>query len=487
VATKSKTLSFDALKSGLAGRIIVPGDADYDAARQVMYGGVDKKPAVIVRTRDAADVRQAVAFARDNGLELAVRSGGHSAAGHSTTEGGLVVDLREMQTIEIDAAAKTAWAEAGATALEMTEAATDQGLVVGFGDAGSVGLGGITTGGGVGYLSRKHGLTIDSLLAAEVVTADGRIVTTDAKTEPDLFWAIRGGGGNFGVVTRFKFKLQPLPEFTGGMMCLLATAETIAGFAAACEAAPEALSAIGNVTPAPPMPSLPAEQHGKLVILAMIGFAGPSADAEEALKPFRAIARPLADLVKAGPYLSMYPPEDPDYHPMAVSLNLFVDHIGKSEGETVVKHLNESDASLRVCQIRVLGGAINRVPADATAYAHRSSKIMINVAAFYDGVADKPKKQTWVAAFAKALRQADQGAYVNFVGDEGEARVRNAYPGATWDRLRTIKKHYDPHNLFRLNQNIPPAAELEVGTETIPPPALIPAKAGIHSSAQHER
>jgi FAD/FMN-containing dehydrogenase len=454
----SKTLNLDTLRSGIAGRLIVPGDADYDTARAVMYGGIDKKPAVIVRARIAGDVKQAVNFARDSGLELAVRSGGHSAAGHSTTEGGLVVDLREMKAIEIDVAGQTAWAEAGATALEVTEAATDKGLVVGFGDAGSVGLGGITTGGGVGYLSRKYGLTIDSLLAAEVVTADGRVVETDAKTEPDLFWAVRGGGGNFGVITRFKFKLVPLPEFTGGMMCIPATPETIAGFVSACEAAPEELGAIGNVMPAPPMPFLPESEHGKLVILGMMAYAGPAADAEKALKPFRDLAKPLADFVKPGPYTSMYPPEDPDYHPTAVAKNMFVDHIGKSEAETIVKHLGESDASLRVAQIRVLGGAVNRVPVDATAYAHRKNKIMLNLAAFYDGEADKPKKLAWVNTFAGALDQGDTGAYVNFVADEGPERTRAAYPGATWDRLRKIKKQYDPQNLFRLNQNIPPAA-----------------------------
>jgi FAD/FMN-containing dehydrogenase len=454
----SNTLIFDVLRAGLAGRIILPGDADYDASRTVMYGGIDKKPAVIVRARNAGDVKQAVNFARDNGLELAVRSGGHSAAGHSTTEGGLVVDLREMTSIEIDAAGKTAWAEAGATALEVSKAATDQGLVVGFGDAGSVGLGGITTGGGVGYLSRKFGLTIDSLVAAEVVTADGRVVEADATHEPDLFWAVRGGGGNFGVITRFKFKLSPLPEFTGGMMCIPATPETIAGFVAAAEAASENLGTIGNVMPAPPMPFLPADQHGKLVILAMMAYAGPADEAEKALKPFRDLAKPLADFVKPGPYLSMYPPEDPDYHPTAVAKNLFVDHVGKPEAETIVKTLNESDASLRVAQIRVLGGAVNRVPADATAYAHRKAKIMLNVAAFYDGAADKPKKLAWVDAFAKALDQGDKAAYVNFVADEGAERVKAAYPGATWDRLRKIKKQYDPQNLFHLNQNIPPAA-----------------------------
>jgi FAD/FMN-containing dehydrogenase len=454
----SKTLTFDALRSGLAGRIILPGDADYDASRTVMYGGIDKKPAVIVRTRSAGDVKQAVNFARDNGLELAVRSGGHSAAGHSTTEGGLVVDLREMNAIDVDANGKTAWAEAGATTLEVTKAATDQGLVVGFGDAGSVGLGGITSGGGVGYLSRKYGLTIDSLLAAEVVTADGRVVETDATQEPDLFWAIRGGGGNFGVITRFKFKLVPLPEFTGGMMCIPATPETIAGFVAACEAAPEELGAIGNVMPAPPMPFLPADQHGKLVILAMMAYAGSPADAEKALKPFRDLAKPLADFVKPGPYTSMYPPEDPDYHPTAVAKTMFLETIGKGEAATIVKHLEESDASLRVTQIRVLGAAVNRVPVDATAYAHRKAKIMLNVAAFYDGDADRPRKLAWVNDLARALDQGDKGAYVNFVADEGAERVKAAYPGATWDRLRKIKKQYDPQNLFRLNQNIPPAA-----------------------------
>jgi FAD/FMN-containing dehydrogenase len=458
MATALKTLSFDTLRSGLSGRIILSGDADYDAARSVMYGGIDKKPAVIVRARTAGDVKHAVNFARDNGLELAVRSGGHSAAGHSTTEGGLVVDLREMNAIEVDTAGKSAWAEAGATALEVTRAATDKGLVVGFGDAGSVGLGGITTGGGVGYLSRKYGLTIDSLLAAEVVTADGRVVETDATHDPDLFWAVRGGGGNFGVVTRFRFRLSPLPEFTGGMMCLPATAETIAGFVAACEAAPEELGAIGNVMPAPPMSFLPADQHGKLVILAMMAYAGPAADAERALKPFRDLAKPLADFVKPGPYTGMYPPEDPNYHPTAVSKNLFVDHIGKAEAETAMKHLTDSDTAMRVIQLRVLGGAVNRVPVDATAYAHRQSKIMVNVAAFYDGAVDKPKKQAWIDAFAAALRQGDTGAYVNFVGDEGAERVRAAYPDATWNRLRSIKKHYDPQNLFHLNQNIPPAA-----------------------------
>lgn len=446
------------LPAGLAGRVITATDSDYDAARAVMYGGHDKRPAAIVRVASADDIALAIAHARDNGLELAVRSGGHSGSGHSTTEGGLVIDVRDLKQIDIDPAGRTAWVGAGATAIALTEALAPHQLIVGFGDAGTVGISGITLGGGVGYLARKHGLSIDSLLAAEIVTADGRLVLADEANHPELFWALRGGGGNFGVVTRLKFRLHPLPAFTGGMLLLPATAETIAGFVAAAKAAPEELSTIANVMPAPPMPFLPAEAVGKMVIIGMLAYAGEPEAAERALAPFRALAKPLADFVRPGPYASMYPPEDPDYHPTAASVNLLVNRIGKSEAETIIGYLEESDAALRVCQIRVLGGALGRVQPSATAYAHRKSPIMLNLAAFYDGEADKPAKQAWVADFMQALNQGDDGAYVNFVGDEGPARVRAAYPGDTWDRLRQVKQAYDPDNLFRLNQNIPPSA-----------------------------
>ena len=445
------------LPAGSAGRIVTASDTDYDKLRTVMYGGPDKRPAHIVRVSDAADIAAAIAYARDNRLELAIRSGGHSGAGHSTTDGGLVIDLRDLKDIAIDAANRTVWVGAGVTAGELTEALAPHQLVVGFGDTGSVGVSGITLGGGVGYLARKYGLSIDSLLAVELVAADGRQVLADEANHPELFWALRGGGGNFGVVTRLKFRLHPLPAFTGGMLVLPATARTIAGFVAAAKAAPEELSGIANVMPAPPMPFLPAEQHGKLVILAMLAFAGEPEAADKALAPFRALATPLADFVKPGPYTSMYPPEDPDYHPTASALNLLVDRIGTPEAETILGYLEESDASMRVCQIRVLGGAVSRIAPSATAYAHRKSPIMVNVAAFYDGEADKPAKDAWVADFSKALNQGDDGAYVNFVSDEGPARTRAAYPGDTWDRLRQVKRAFDPENLFRLNQNIPPA------------------------------
>jgi FAD/FMN-containing dehydrogenase len=452
-------LSIADLKSRFRGRVIAPGDADYDAARQVIYGGIDRHPAVIVRVADADDVSSVVSLARETGLELAVRGGGHSLSGHSVTEGGTVLDLRDLTSLDVDAEARTAWAGAGLTARDVSTAAAAHELAIGFGDTGSVGIGGITLGGGVGYLVRKHGLTIDSLLAAEIVTADGKVLEVDADTYPDLFWAIRGGGGNFGVVTRFKYRLHELGAFVGGLLVLPATAETVSGFIAAAEAAPDELSTIANVMNCPPMPFVAEDAVGQVVILAMIAYAGATAEAEQAIAPFRALATPLADLVRPMPYPEMFPPDDPSYHPTAIARTMLMDMVDRPVAETIVRRLQESDASLRVAQLRVLGGAMARVPADATAFAHRASRIMVNVAAFYEGPEEKQIREKWVTEFAAALHQGDDGAYVNFLGDEGEARVRAAYPVATWDRLVAIKRRYDPTNLFRLNQNIPPAQQ----------------------------
>ncbi len=448
------TISIPELRAAVSGRVITPDDSDYDSTRAVKSGVVDRRPGAIVRVANADDVARVVTFARDAGVELAVRSGGHSAAGHCTTDGGIVIDLRDMKNLEIDAAARTAWAEAGLTAGEVTTALATQGLAIGFGDTGSVGIGGITLGGGVGYLVRKHGMTIDSLLAAEIVTADGELLHVDADSHADLFWAIRGGGGNFGVATRFLYRLHELEQVVGGMLILPATAETVAGFIAAAEAAPDELSTIANVMNCPPMPFVPEEHHGSLVIMGMLAYAGPTADGERALAPFRALAMPLADMLKPMPYPEMYPPEDPDYHPTAAAVTMLIDHVDRQVAGTIMQFLEASDASLRVAQLRVLGGAMARVPADATAYAHRTSRIMVNLAAFYEGHDERIVREKWVGDFAAALHQGDNGAYVNFLGDEGATRVRAAYPGATWDRLMAVKARYDPTNLFRLNQNI---------------------------------
>ena len=456
--TNFTTISIPQLRAALNGRVIAPGDAGYDAARTVFYGGIDRRPAVISQVANAADVARAIALARETGLELAVRSGGHSVAGHSVSDGGIVLDLADMKALAIDPERRTAWAETGLTAGEYTTAAGAYGLATGFGDTGSVGIGGITLGGGVGYLVRKHGLTIDDLLAADIVTADGQLRRVDATTHPDLFWAIRGGGGNFGVATRFQFRLHEIGTIVGGMLLLPATPDVIHSFIAEAEAAPDELSTIANIMPAPPMPFLPKEHHGRLVVMAMLVYAGATEAGERAVAPFRALATPIADMIRPMPYPEIYPPEDDSYHPRAVGRTMFVDTVHRGVAEAIVAHLEASDASMRVAQLRVLGGAMARVPVAATAFAHRASRIMVNVAAFYEGPEDRAMREAWVSDFAETLRQDDAGAYVGFLGDEGAARVRAAYQGATWDRLRAIKARYDPTNLFRLNQNIPPAS-----------------------------
>ena len=449
----------ETLRERLSGRLITPGDAEYDAARIVVSGKVDAHPAAIARIANPADVATAIAVARDRGMELAVRSGGHDSAGHSTTEGGLVIDLRDMKRLEIDRDARTAWAETGLTAAEVVTAAAEHGLVIGFGDTASVGIGGITLGGGIGYLVRKHGLTIDNLLAAEIVTADGQLLRVDADSHAELFWAIRGGGGNFGVATRFLYRLQPAEDFVGGILVLPATAEVVSGFMAAADAASEELSTIANVMNCPPMPFVAEEFHGQAVVLAMLGFTGDRAAGERAIEPFRDLAEPIADQLRPMPYAEMFAAEEGagDYRPKAIDRTFFMQRVDLADAQAIIDALNASDAPLRAVQLRALGGAMARVPADATAFAHRRARIMAVVVSFFDGDDDFAARQAWVQKLAATLDQGVPGAYVNFLGDAGEEGVHRAYPRATWDRLAAIKARYDPMNVFRLNQNIPPA------------------------------
>ena len=453
------TMSIPGLRAALNGQVIAPGDAAYDQARTVFFGGIDRRPAVIVRVADASAVAQVVSLARETGLELAIRGGGHSPAGHSVTDGGIVLDLSQLRALHLDPERHVAWAQTGLTAGEYTTAAGAHGLATGFGDTGSVGIGGITLSGGIGYLVRKHGLTIDDLLAAEVVTADGRLLRADAQTHPDLFWAIRGGGGNFGVATRFQFRLHQVDTIVGGVLMLPATADVIASFVAEAEAAPEELSTIANIMPAPPLPFVPAEQHGRPVVMATLVYAGDPDAGLRAVAPFRALATPIADLLRPMRYPEIYPPEPADDHPTAVGRTMFVDAVDRHVAEAIVDHLRASSAPMRVAQLRVLGGAMARVPGDATAFAHRGRRIMVNLTAVYQRPDQAAVQQAWVTGFAAALRQGDGGAYVGFLGDDSQGRIREAYPGPTWDRLVAIKGRYDPTNLFRLNHNIPPMVQ----------------------------
>jgi FAD/FMN-containing dehydrogenase len=454
---QQSAFSIRQLRDELAGPVVGPGEPGYDEARRVFLAAIDRRPSAIVRPVDAGEVAHVVSLGRETGLELAIRGGGHSQAGYGTSEGGIVLDLAGLTALGIDPGARFASAAGGLTSGAVTAAAAPYGLAAAFGDSPTVGIGGLTLGGGIGYLVRKHGLTIDHLLGAEVVTADGRVLEVDAESEPDLFWAIRGGGGNFGVVTRFDYRLHPVGQVTGGMLALPATPETLAGLVAEAEAAPEALSMIANVFPAPPLPFVPPELVGSPLLLVLLVHAGPLDEGERAVAPLRALAPPLADFVRPMPYGEMFTAEGPEPPPRAVVRTLFTDSFDEDAARELLDRLRASNAQLPAAQIRVLGGAASRVPADATAFAHRRRRMLVNVAATYVSPDEDAVHRTWAEDAAAALRHGGDAAYVNFLGDEGKQRVRAAYPGSTWDRLTEVKRQYDPENVFRLNQNVAPA------------------------------
>jgi len=442
----------------IRGQIITPDDAGYDEARTVFYRAVDRRPAMIVRAADASDVARAIARARETGTELAVRSGGHSPAGHGVSDGGIVLDLSALRALDIDVAGRAAWVQTGLTAGEYTAAAGEHGLATGFGDTGSVGIGGITLAGGIGFLVRKHGMTIDDVLAAEVATADGSLLRVDAAHHPDLFWALRGGGGNFGVVTRLKLRLHEVGEVLGGMLFLPATPEVVAGFIEAAEAAPDELSTIANVMPAPPLPFVPPALHGRLVVMAMMVYAGDVEAGERAVAPFRALAEPLADMLRPMRYPEMFPAGEGGPPFTAFGRTGFADGVSVAAAARILERLEASTAPMRAAQLRVLGGAMARVPRDATAFAHRDRRIMLNVAAMYADAQQRAEHEVWVTGLLGELTGGDPAAYAGFLADEGEERVRAAYPGGTYERLAAVKAEYDPENVFRLNQNVSPYA-----------------------------
>ena len=455
--TPHLAIGIEALSLRLKGRLVAADHADYDDLRGLPHSNWDHRPLFVARVANAPDVADVVDFARRNQLDIAVRSGGHSVCGYSASEGGVVIDLRDLRSIDIDLDDMTVWAGAGLTAGEVTEALDQHGVVVGFGDSSSVGIGGLTLGGGVGYMTRKFGLTIDSLVAVEIVTASGSILTANETNHPDLFWALRGGGGNFGVVTRFCYRLNPLPEFTGGPLVLPATAEAMAGFVAAAKAARDELSTILLAMPAPPMPFLPPEIYGKTVLIGMMAYAGPAGDAQQALAPFRALAQPIADLVRPGPYGMMYLPEDPSMRPTLSIRTRFADDLDVDQARNILARLDQCDAPMHMAQIRVLGGAAARVPSHETAYAHRDAEILVGFLAMDGSLEAAARHDQWASDAVSMLGGARRGSYVNFLADEGEAMIQASYPGATWQRLRQVKQSYDPSNVFHLNQNIPPA------------------------------
>jgi FAD/FMN-containing dehydrogenase len=449
--------SLQTLAKDLAGEILEPSQPSFDEHKTAFYDEFNERtPRAIVRVADAADVGRVIGYARDTGTGLAVRAGGHSALGHSSPDGGLLLDLSRLDSIEVDPDWATAWAGGGVLAGDFTKTTGEHGLVTGFGDTPSVGVSGITLGGGVGFLHRKLGLTIDSLLAAEIVTADGETRVVDEENDPDLFWAIRGGGGNFGVLTRMKFRLHPIDAVVGGMMILPATPGLVADLVAASQEASDDLSVIAGVAVAPPLPFLPSEVHGRLIVMAFLVHAGEPDTAEREVGRFRSLATPLVDGVQAMMYPEIYGEEEPP-HPAAMSVrSVFSDGITVEDAGAAIDALTSATADMSVLQIRVLGGAVARVPDDATAFGHRSRAMILNVAAAYQDPGKRPEHEAWVSDLSNRLAAGTPGAYLNFLGDDSPEAVRAAFPASTWERLVDVKTKYDQGNLFSSNHNIAP-------------------------------
>jgi FAD/FMN-containing dehydrogenase len=456
-ASPQAPIDVDSFVASLSGTVIRPDDADYDDARHIHNTLIDRKPSLIVRAADAADVARSVVFARDHDLELAVRAGGHS--NHSATDGGIVIDLSAMKGLHIDPERRLAWAQPGLTAGEYTAAAAAHGLATPFGDTGSVGIAGLTLGGGIGWLARKHGLTIDSLVAVEVVTADGRIVTANEDRHPDLFWAVRGGGGNFGIVTRFVFRLHPVGTVLGGALFLPVTRAVLEGLVPAAEAAPDELTTITFIMATPPLPFVPEELHFKPSAIVMFVHASDDVAAgQAALESFRALATPLAEGVFPMPYPGIYDFTAEGGKPGAgVTRSVMLDELDDETIDLILERVAAPSSPTAITEVRVLGGAMARVPADATAFAHRDARVLLALITPFEDAAEAPIHEAWTQSYIDEVAAKGTGVYSNFLGGDAGARIREAYPDAIYARLAEVKRAYDPTNLFRLNANIVPA------------------------------
>jgi FAD/FMN-containing dehydrogenase len=451
------------LRAGLHGASLAPGEAGYDDARKIWNAMIDRKPGLIARVSGSADVVQCVNFARDHQVPLAIRGAGHNIAGNAVCDGGLVVDFSGLRSVRVDPRAKTVQVEPGATLGDLDHETCSFGLAVPVGINSTTGIAGLTLGGGFGWLSRKLGLTCDSLLAADVVTAKGERVRANAKENADLFWGLRGGGGNFGVVTSFEFKLDPIPPaiLAGLIVYPLAQGKSVlTRYREFTAQAPDEVSAWVVLRPAPPLPFLPAEVHGQPVLVVALCHLGDPKEGERHVAPLRQLGKPVGEHVGPMPLTAWQQAFDPLLAPGARNYwkSHYLSELSDGLFDAVLEYAAKPASP--ACEILLvhLGGRVNRIAPGATAYAHRTVNYLMNVHGRWNQTGEDEKGIEWSRGlFRAATPFATGGVYVNFLTQDEADRVRGAY-GTNYDRMARLKQRMDPTNLFRLNQNVKPTA-----------------------------
>ncbi len=454
--------AISALGTRMTDPLLRPGDDGYDAARAIWNGMIDKRPALIARCANADDVSAAVRFARDTGALFSVRGGGHNIAGNAVTDGGLMIDLSGMNRVGVEPETGRIRVQPGAKLSDLDAATAPHGLAVPTGINSTTGISGLTLGGGFGWLTRAHGLTIDSLVSAEVVTASGERLRAAADENADLFWALRGGGGNFGIVTRFEFQARAVrPELLSGLIFLpLDRARELFTLQRALTSdGPDELTTWIVVRNAPPLPFLPEEAHGTGIAMMAFCYAGDPADGEAAIAPLRAIPDPLAIVAGVQPFVDFQKIFDPLLIPGARNYwkshdLLALDDAAVDAIVEAVRRLPDAETEIFVAH---LGGAMARVAPDATAFVQRAPHFVVNIHTRWQDPAKDDAAKAWARSLFDALSPGSAGVYVNFMPADEGGRVAEAY-GTNFPRLAAIKARYDPENRFRLNQNIAPAA-----------------------------
>jgi len=452
--------TIEQLRGRVRGTVIAPTDPLYDDARRVYNAMIDRRPTVIVRCTSTADVAAAVGFARENGLPLAIRGGGHSVPGFGTVDGGVVADLSGMRAVSVDPVRRTARAEGGTTWGVFNEATAAYGLATTGGIISTTGVAGLTLGGGIGYLARGFGLSCDNLVSAEIVTADGRIVTASEDENADLFWAIRGGGGNFGVATALEFRLHPVGEIYGGpMFFALKDAGTVLRFYREfIAAAPEAFGGFPAFQIAPPLPFIPEDRHGETFLAFVACWAGPVAEGERVLRPLHEVAEVVAEHVGPMPYPALNGAFDA-LVPAGLQHYWKANFVRELSDEAIAAHLSHGPAVPVVnstVHIYPINGACQRVASDATAFAYRDASFATVIAGMWPDPAQNDANIKWVRDYYAATAPlSEEGGYVNFMAGDDQDRIRANYRGS-YARLVDVKRAWDPDNLFRVNQNIKP-------------------------------